>query len=111
MVCFLLSWVVTLIVMILNIMVRTPVLSVDQLEVFKLQFQQFIQRSHRIHCVDNTLEVDEFVISLDRHRIVKKEGYEILLEDVSFLEFECDRQVSLHMMYKGFEVNEVFEIE
>ncbi len=100
-----------LIVIIFKLMINTPVVSVDQFEVFRLQFQQLVQRSSSVSCDDGMLLLDTFVIEYDRNRIIKREGYEILLENVDSASFSCGDLVMLNMKYKGITVSETFKVK
>lgn len=73
--------------------------SINQGDIFLLQFKQLLYRSKLKDVMDDVIYVSienkEYQIYLDGERIVKTPGYEILLEDVEEFEaiweekFEC----------------------
>lgn len=100
-----------LVVIIFKLMINTPVVSLDQLEVFKLQFQQLVQRSYSVRCEGEILVLDDFTIEFDRDRIIKRKGYEILLENVESASFFCGDSVLLDMKYKGIYISGTFKLK
>lgn len=81
---------------ILNVMVNHKSEMVNQEDIFDVQFQQLVQRSHLVGCSESVLTISneqrKFEIYFDRNRIVKSPGYEILLENVESIYFDesCD---------------------
>ena len=88
---------------------NTKPLFLDQIEVFKLQFQQLIQRSHRVSCDSKTLYLNEFSIYEDRNRLIKSNGYEILLEDIHSISFKCEFDIVLEGEYKNRKIKIAFQ--
>lgn len=83
---------------ILSVMLNHKMDTIQQSEIFDVQYQQLIQRSTIIGCNDAVLTLSNnhtlYEIYHDRNRIVKSPGYEILLENVEELHF--DEQCKIH---------------
>ena len=88
---------------------NTKPLWIDQIEVFKLQFQQLIQRSHRVSCDSKILYLNEYNIHEDRNRLIKSPGYEILLEDIHSISFKCEQGIILEGEYKDRKIKIAFQ--
>lgn len=81
---------------ILNVMINHKIEMIKEEDIFDVQFQQLVQRSHLVGCSESVLTISneqrKFEIYFDRNRIVKSPGYEILLENVESIYFDesCD---------------------
>ena len=73
----------------------------NQHDVFELQLIQFVQRNKLIHCQESALEFDAYTIAFDRARVIKKPGYEILMQNVSKGQFNCHQNVSINYESEG----------
>lgn len=85
----------------LMIMINTDIKTLNQNHVFKVQIRQLLSRSVILECHERLLftrNKKEFEIVLDKNRIVKKPGFEILLFDVEGLYFEESNQ-SCQLIY------------
>lgn len=88
---------------IFKVMVQSPHYEVSQIEIFDVQIRQLIIRSGRVAVEDDQLYIDyrneQFEIYQDGTRLVKRPGYEILLEDVSFFNgYEvCQNEVCIEI--------------
>lgn len=91
-------------------MLKTEIETIDQVSVFKRQFQQLINRNQLINCLNNRLEFLEFEVIPDKNRIVKRPGYEILLENVDSAYFVCSHYLELQMTIKDKEHRVLFKI-
>ena len=72
----------------------------EDIILFAYQLQHELMSAQNIQLMDEqtlSYEVDQkmYIISLDRQRIVKKEGYEILLFDVDKIHFKMDDLIYL----------------
>ena len=92
-------------VSLLRIMVTYQDPQIEQFEIFKFQFRQLLIRNERdLICYHDHLRMNEFLIELDRYRLVKRPGYEILLEDVESIHIDCTFKkvyIELSDGYKG----------
>lgn len=98
--------VLSLIHSILLIMTQFKVASVSQLEVFKVQFQQFLIRNEIISCLPDRLVIDKFEILFHNNRLVKRPGYEIFLQNMTDGKFRCDEDITLVSRVEG-ELHEI----
>lgn len=104
------SFLLTLTHGILLIMLNTEIETTEQLSVFERQFQQFINRNPLTSCESHILIFSEYEVVYDKTRIVKRPGYEILLENVEAAQFICSRNLELHLQLEGIEYHLPFEI-
>ena len=64
--------------------------TIEQFDIFELQFRQLLIRNeNHLICHHDHLMINDFLIEWDRYRIVKRPGYEILLENVESIHFDC----------------------
>ncbi|NLW15013.1 MAG: hypothetical protein GX038_01960 [Erysipelothrix sp.] len=82
-------------------MVNIRIKSTNQIEVFSLQFEQFIIRNKIVSCDYNKIETQEFELIFEKNRLVKKPGYEILLQDIESSYFECSDPLVLKFIWEG----------
>ena len=95
--------VMSLIVSILKIMDNHELKLVSQVDVFEQQFQQYLIRNSISSCTNDNLEFKDVNIFEHKNRIVKKGGYEILLDNISNLEFVCGDVLGLKFMHDNQE--------
>lgn len=84
-----LSTLTTLVIGILNVMQYVSIKETSQITIFQRQFQQFINRNHLKTCTKELLTFNEFEVLYHNARLVKRPGYEILLENVTEGSFRC----------------------
>lgn len=82
----------------------------DQHDVFKLQMIQFTQRNKLLSCQSASLEFNGYTITFDKDRIIKRPGYEILMQNISKGHFSCHERVYLNYESEG-QTYEVILIE
>lgn len=77
----------------------------SDIDLFCYQLQQELYTAGQIEIKDNQLyyqrEGKTFVIGMDKDRIVKKEGYEILLFNVDEMYFEMNDLLSIRIFREG----------
>lgn len=93
--------VVHLTISILSVISGFTIPSIDQASVFELQIKQLLYRTNILECGQDVLMIDNFEIILDRSRIVKKPGYEILLHNVESVHFNCGEYIDIEYIYDG----------
>lgn len=91
-------------------MVKTVQPQTPQPQVFKRQFQQYLIRNTLTQCSEDRLTLGNFYITEDKNRVVKKPGYEILLENVSDVSFSCNTPLKMSFLYKDELIEYEFEI-
>lgn len=99
------SFFLPIFVSLLRIMMTYQDPKIEQFEIFKFQFRQLLIRNERdLICYPDHIRMNEFLIEWDRYRLVKRPGYEILLEDVESIHIDCTFKkvyIELSDGYKG----------
>lgn len=85
-----LTTLLSLVTLVLGIISNFEVDDVTQEDVFEVQFKQFLIRNPYNHCDSSGISSDTYEISLDNNRLVKRPGYEVLLQGVDYIYFNCD---------------------
>lgn len=80
----------SLVTSVLGIISNFEVDDVTQEDVFEVQFKQFLIRNPYNQCDSSGISSDTYEISLDNNRLVKRPGYEVLLQGVDYIYFNCD---------------------
>lgn len=92
------------------IMIQTEIDETEQLSVFKRQFDQYLIRNQLSKCKLDKLEFENNTIEFDKNRIVKRPGYEILLEGVEEGYYVCSNPLELNISLEGVMYNVSFKI-
>ncbi|AMC93353.1 hypothetical protein AOC36_04985 [Erysipelothrix larvae] len=87
--------------LILRILINHNTPFIAQNELFELQILNLYTKTNAVTCDKSLLTIDESEIVFDRERIIKRPGYEILLQDVQSIEFSCSNPIKLIYVYKG----------
>lgn len=111
-VCLFIPTIISLIIALLNIMTNFNLNTVNQNEIFEVQFNQLMSRVMIKDCNNDFLQYSFnnklYTITFDNNRIIKKPGYEILLFNVDELFFEkTESQCILNYHFR----NESFKLE
>lgn len=89
---------------------------ISQLDVFKLQLDQMFSRSKNFELVDNqlcfNLDARHFCLVDENSRLVKKPGYEILIDGVIEIQWELDEyEINLQGVWYDKSFTFVFEFK
>ncbi len=101
---------VVLIQGVLTLMVNMPEVNTEQHQIFKRQFQHFLNRNELILCQPHLLQFKDFEVNYEKGRLVKKPGYEILLENVIDGKFICLDGLTLEFYIENELIHYEFEI-
>lgn len=89
---------------ILSLMLKVDLQKISQLDVFEVQLKQLLIRSNIVSCQHDLLVLDDFEIYFDRNRIVKSPGYEILLQNVTEMSWNCGRSFQFKSRGQEYEI-------
>ncbi|PKM87897.1 MAG: hypothetical protein CVU85_04985 [Firmicutes bacterium HGW-Firmicutes-10] len=89
---------------------------ISQLDVFKLQLDQMFSRSKNFELVENqlcfNLDLRHFCLVNENSRLVKKPGYEILIDSVIEIQWELnENEIKIHGVWYENPFTFVFEFE